>query len=68
MGRKRAHKPKKRGGGVLRGMRGGVQSMAKKVSAERGSRRASLIWNIITIVAVLVAAAFLLRRFGVIQF
>jgi hypothetical protein len=60
-----AHKKKK--GGLLIGMRSGVKKAAKGVGEPTGiaSKR---IWNIVTVLLIAVAAAFLLRRFGVLHF
>jgi hypothetical protein len=56
----------KKKGGLLMGMRSGVQHMAS--DKEPTTKRTALIWNIVTVVLVIVTAAILLRRFGVINF
>jgi hypothetical protein len=79
MGRKhRVPKKKRGGGGILRGMRGGVQSAARAVGVGTKSdkkdkektppsRRRKIVENVITLVALAVVAVLLLRRFGVIH-
>ncbi len=69
MTRKR-HPPRrnKKKGGVLTGLRGGVQKAAHAVVSEPTDRRKKIIWNVVTGVLIAVAAALLLRRFGVLHF
>jgi hypothetical protein len=59
---------KKKGGGLLMGMRSGVQHLAGEGTDATAKKKSNLIWNIITAILVLVTAAILLRRFGVIHF
>jgi hypothetical protein len=75
MGRKRREAPKKKRGGLLIGMRGGVQKVARGVSggddkpAARQSqwRGRNLVKNVVTGILFLLAGLFLLQRFGVID-
>jgi hypothetical protein len=67
MGKRRRTRSK--GGGVLTGLRRGIQTVAGgKPAARRPTTAMTTVWNILTALAVLVAGAFLLRRFGVIHF
>lgn len=70
MTRRSKSAPKKKGGGgVLRGMRSGLQHMAgtEGGASPPKSKVKNLAWNIVTAILVLVTAAVLLRRFGVIH-
>ena len=69
MTRARSAPKKKSSGGLLRGMRSGVQrAVGAESEAPKKSKTANLVWNIVTVVLVLVTAAILLRRFGLIHF
>jgi hypothetical protein len=64
---------KKKGGGLLTGMRRGVKSVAGTVTGATvekapGRKGWNIFWNVVTGILVLVAAAMFLRRCGVIQF
>ena len=72
MGRKRRHgKGGKGRGGAMSSLRGGFRSVAGGVTGARNSRRTSSarrpLGNAITVALLVVAAGFLLRRFGVLQ-
>jgi hypothetical protein len=76
MGRKRhrvrgGSKGKKRGGGALSSLRGGFRSVAHGVTGSGKQRPESpgrrIFWNVITAALLVVAAALLLRRFGVLH-
>jgi hypothetical protein len=64
-GREAAQK-KKKSGGLLVGMRSGVRSLAGQ--GPQPSKKASLFWNVLTVILVLVAGVLLLRNFGVLSF
>lgn len=73
--RKAAPSKKKAGAGVLTGMRRGVKNVAGTAKAGEGtavaeapSRAKAIILNVITGLALLLAAAMILRRCGVIHF
>lgn len=69
MTHKRSAAPhKKKKGGLLIGMRSGVKKATKGVSREPSGIASKRIWNIVTALLIAVAAAFLLRRFGVLHF
>jgi len=68
MTHKRSAAPHKKKSGLLIGMRSGVKKAAKGVSREPTGIASKRIWNIVTAVLIAVAAAFLLRRFGVLHF
>jgi hypothetical protein len=59
---------KKHGGGLIVGMRSGVRRIAGAGEDAHSSKRSRLVWNVVTVVLVIVTAAILLRRFGVISF
>jgi hypothetical protein len=72
MGRKRRHsRHPKRSGGALSSLRGGFKSTVHSVTGSGKARPTSplrrAVGNIITVALLLVAAALLLRRFGVIH-
>lgn len=79
MTRRRRPGPAKKKGGLLVGMRSGVQHMAGAGKAHahadeaaapptRGKRIWNIIGNVVTVIAILAAAAIMLRRCGVLQF
>lgn len=72
MGRKRSRSGgRKKGGGVLSGLRGGFQGAVKGATGMgegKVSSRANLFWNIVTGILLVLAAALFLRRCGVISF
>jgi hypothetical protein len=49
-------------------MRSGVRNIAGVGKSEAPSRRSKLLWNIVTVILVLVTGVVLLRRFGVLHF
>ncbi len=57
---------RKKKGGVMMGMRGGFQKAVKGVGDPQ-SKTARAVWNVLTILAVLLAATLVLSRCGVIQ-
>jgi hypothetical protein len=64
MGRKRrsgTHNQKKKSGGLLMGMRGGIKSAAGTVS---GSKKPTRIGNVITVALLILALVLVARRFG----
>ena len=72
MGRKRRHARKSGGGGgALTRMRGGFRSTVQGVTGSSKARPTTparrTLTNLITIALLLVAAALLLRRFGVLH-
>ena len=75
MGRKRSRPAKKKKGGLLIGLRGGVQKAvgAGKADSDEPEKKKpwykgmNLFWNVLTAAAVVLAGAVLLRRCGVVQ-
>ncbi len=72
MGRKRqARKPRSGGGGALTRLRGGFRSTVHSATGSGKAKPATplrrTITNVITVALLLAAAAFLLRRFGVLH-
>jgi hypothetical protein len=57
---------KKKGGGLIMGMRSGVKNIAG--TGGGSAPRRNRFWNVVTVLLVLVTAVVLLRRFGVISF
>ncbi len=76
MGRKRGRPAKKKKGGLLIGLRGGVQKAVgagKSEGSEDEPKKSpwkgmNLVWNILTAAACVLAGVVLLRRCGVIEF
>jgi hypothetical protein len=72
MGHKRRHaKKSKSGGGALTRLRGGFRSTVQSATGTGKARAPTpvrrTVTNLITIALVIAAAAFLLRRFGVLH-
>lgn len=78
MGRKRAQRggKRKRGGGVLTGLRGGFQNVARKATgvgeedapARPRSRTWTIVNHVFTVALVLLVAALFLNRCGIVSF
>lgn len=71
MGRKRRHARKSSGGGALTRMRGGFRSTVQSATGSGKARPTTparrTLTNLLTIALLVVAAALLLRRFGVLH-